>query len=299
MQAPNMMAAMQGVISAFNHESFLVEICKKAGLTRVVQGYVSEETQIDDPSYPVLKMPLCYIIFETADGGDLRDMLHRTGGVDIAVKFRLLHQVAVGLNQLHKNDIAHQDLKPSNVGIFEEGNEGAKILDLGRATSHQHPAIHDQYPLPGDPSYAPPEQYYEFSPNGFTDRRASCDLFQLGSLLSFLIAGISSGAGIFQHVPISMHPSNWKGGYEEVLPYIHEAFAKWLNDVSQSIPKWCQDDVLLFLKHACDPDPRRRGDPKARMQLSRPIGMDRFVSRLDNLVHRAEIVIRTNKATVS
>lgn len=292
LQSANALQELQNVTTAFRHESFIVGICKNAGMSRVVQGLASVETKIAEPLMAGMNIPFCYVIFEMADQGDLRKMLHRTSGVDLAFKFHILHEVAVGLSQLHKNRIAHQDLKPSNVGVFQSDAARAKILDLGRATSLDFGAFHDALPCPGDGSYAPPEQLYGYTTDSFVDRRASGDLFQLGSLLCFLLFWQTAIQEMLRRVPEEFRPQNWSGKYGDVLPYIQEAFAEWLNEVEPHIPDWCRKDVMDLLCHACDPDPLRRGDPKARMQKPTSIGMDRFVSRLANLSRRAEVMVR-------
>ena len=288
----NALLELEKVTTAFRHESFIVDICKKAGLSRVVRGLASVETKIAEPLMGGMPVPFCYVIFEVADQGDLRKMLHRTSDVDLAFKFKILHEVAVGLNQLHKNRIAHQDLKPSNVGVFQSDSASAKILDLGRATSLDFSALHDTLACPGDSGYAPPEQLYGYTTNSFVDRRASGDLFQLGSLLSFLFFWQTAICEVLGRVPQEFWPQNWSGKYEDVLPYIQEAFAQWLEEVEPQIPEWCRREVLEILCQACDPDPLRRGDPKARMQRPTSIGMDRFVGRLNNLARRAEVAVR-------
>lgn len=283
------LAAVETVVAMFRHEAFLVDVCKEAALTRVVRGIDWKETKLDDPDPMLKQLPFCYVIFETADDGDLRDMLHRNSTLELALKFALLQQVAVGIEQLHKRKIAHQDLKPSNVGIFRSQQVEAKILDLGCAHSQERQSQRDIYPLPGDPSYAPPEQQYAHGQGGFNDRRASCDLFQLGSLLSFLVCGETAIAGIMGHVPFEFHPTNFGGNYDEVLPYIEEAFAKWLDDIEPTLPDWCREQVMQILRSACDPNPARRGDPGARLQQERPVGIDRFVSKFAMLAKRAEV----------
>lgn len=65
-----------------------------------------------------------YLIFELADG-DIRRHLAVQESLDLAFVLRTLHHVAVGLDQLHRADIAHQDLKPSNVLIYTK-EMGAK-----------------------------------------------------------------------------------------------------------------------------------------------------------------------------
>lgn len=68
-----------------------------------------------------------YILLELADN-DLREHATQQKTRDSALNMRILHQVALAIEALHYNQIAHQDLKPSNVLLFEE--ETAKVGDL-------------------------------------------------------------------------------------------------------------------------------------------------------------------------
>lgn len=290
------LAAVEEVVAMFRHEQFLVKVCKDAQLTRVVRGLDSKETKLDDPDPLLRQLPFCYVIFETADDGDLRDLLQRNSTIELALKFALLQQVAVGIEQLHKRRIAHQDLKPSNIGMFKSSHVDAKLLDLGCAHSQERQSLRDVMALPGDPAYAPPEQQYAHGEGGFNDRRASCDLFQLGSLLSYLVCGETAIAGIMGHVPIEFHPRNFGGNYEDVLPYIEEAFAKWLDGIEPTLPAWSRELVMQILRSACDPDPARRGDAGARRQLGRPVGIDRFVSKFARLAKRADVEARIERS---
>src|SRR5204862_166519 len=93
-----------------------------------------------------------YLIFEKADA-DIRAHLDAHADLDIAFALRALHHVAIGLKQLHSVNVAHQDVKPSNVLIFP-GNE-SKVGDLGRAWAGGMRAPHDDAkPCAGDRNYA-------------------------------------------------------------------------------------------------------------------------------------------------
>lgn len=118
--------ALQPLIDAFNFERDVLNRCK--GLDRVVRALADGSVQVAD--YPVQ-----YLIFELANG-DVRSQADLSKRFDLAWSLRALHHVATGLNQLHTNGIAHQDLKPSNVLVFE--NKVAKLADLGRAAYQGH-----------------------------------------------------------------------------------------------------------------------------------------------------------------
>jgi serine/threonine protein kinase len=129
-----------------------------------------------------------YLIFELADN-DVRAHLENLTRLDAVFIMKTLHHVASGLAQLHREGIAHQDLKPSNVLIYS-ANKGAKVCDLGRAWDRNESAEHDNYPIPGDPKYAPVEFFYNSIAVDDRVRRYGCDLYHLGSLLVFCFTNV-------------------------------------------------------------------------------------------------------------
>ena len=104
---------------------------------------------------------------------------------DLAFIFRSLHNTAVGLQQLHKNGIAHQDLKPSNVLVFDKVS---KISDLGRASTQEISFRYDNLIIPGDRNYAPIEQLYNYHFCNDFEEKFAADLYLLGSLFIFFFS---------------------------------------------------------------------------------------------------------------
>ena len=172
--APDFARAVQQQTAAFNFERDTLHLCKEKGLRRVATLLDAGEHRM--PGNP---LPVCYIIFELAEG-DARKQLAMLGAFDLAWTLRTLHQLVVGLKQLHTHGIAHQDLKPSNVLFFEAF--GAKISDLGCADTANQPSLSPRGHLgiAGDPSYAPPELFYNEVSLDWKVRRLGCDLYQIG-----------------------------------------------------------------------------------------------------------------------
>ena len=61
---------------------------------------------------------------------------------------------------MHINDMANQDLKPSNVLVFRQNS--SKLGDVGRAAYRGHSPPHETFACAGDPAYAPPEALYDY-----------------------------------------------------------------------------------------------------------------------------------------
>src|SRR5690606_23270017 len=115
-------------LNTYNFEKDVLTRCKDKNLSKVSK--LLEASFENFPGYLVSNV--YYMIFEKADS-DVRAHINFSTLVDNAWKLKSLHNVATGLKQLHSLQISHQDVKPSNVFVFENGI--SKIGDLGRALS--------------------------------------------------------------------------------------------------------------------------------------------------------------------
>lgn len=274
--------AMQQHAAVFNFERDTLDLCRERGLRRVATLLDAGEHRT--PNNP---LPVCYIIFELAEGGDARKQVATLGRISLAWKLRTLHHIAVGLKQLHTHGIAHQDLKPSNVLFF--GSFGAKVGDLGCADiieeANQSPRGH--LGIPGDPSYAPIELFYNEYSIDWKTRRLGCDLYLFGSLAVFFFTGGGSMTAILQsHLHSSHFPANWTHDYRAVLPYVFDAFERSLNQIAMSVPESVRPHVISIIRHLCHPDPKKRGHPEDLNGSQ--FNLERIVSSLDLLATRAE-----------
>lgn len=104
----------------------------------------------------------------------------------------IFYQVMTGVNYLHQQNLAHNDIKPSNVLLFEDGT--VKLGDLG--------SVSDVYNDQGTPLFASPELCKYFygaatPPTSFSqsteevgrDAAKSSDMWCCGLLLYYLITG--------------------------------------------------------------------------------------------------------------
>jgi serine/threonine protein kinase len=285
-----MMLALQELSSAFISENSLLEFCKNSNLDKIVKviktGYANPPTGI----VAAFPYPVPYLMFELAEEGDIRGFIQKSEVADDYWRLVHLHSVSVGLQQLHTNQICHQDLKPANVLIFKE--DGAKIGDLGRASRKEAPASQDFIDIPGDRRYAPPELSYREVPSSWVDRREASDLYHLGSLMTYLFTGVSINVLLYENLPKEFHHMVWRGRYADVLPHLEAAFAKVVADVSDMFPDWAATALAEMLQQMCAPDFAKRGSPDSRRQANNPLGMERFVSRFDLLAKQAKIQIK-------
>jgi len=75
------------------------------------------------------------------------------------------------------------------------------------------------------------------------------------------------------------------------LPYIQNAFIETLEDLRNAVSELAgnlTEEIVMIAKQLCEPDPRRRGDPKV-LQSNRPKhDLQAYLSRFDRLAFRAE-----------
>lgn len=286
-----LMERIKTVADSHTFECSVLDICDKAKLDRVVTILAQGELNVPAP-LGVLPIPLPFIMFELADG-DVRKIIAKAAQIDDIWRFNVLHDVAVGLQQLHSKKIAHQDLKPSNVLLFDSEKRGAKIGDLGRASVMGKNADHDGFAIAGAKNYAPPEQIYGVRPERWEDRREGCDLYHLGSLATFIFAGVAPNTYFAQVLPIEIKPPMWHGAgtcdYQTALPVLTSSLASFVQSISADLPGWAVPELSQMILNACNPDYAKRGDPGTRKQVGSPIGIDTFVSRFDRLAKRAVI----------
>ena len=282
---PDPASVLQGMTAAYNFERELLRKCNTDRLDRVI-------TALDDGSISVDPLNpagvVQYIIFELADG-DIRNHIHTFKDFDLAWCLRSLHHITVGMSQLHKSGIAHQDLKPSNALVFRD--VGTKLGDLGRACYRGHNGPFDNFEIPGDCSYAAPELLYRKSVLGW-DQRLCSDLYLLGSMVVFFFTGLSMTSLLMNQLNKSQHWENWSGTFDELLPYLRDAFAKAMESVIACIPHEIQPEISAIVRYLCEPDPTLRGHPQNRRNpLGSHYSLERFVSAFDLLARKAEFKI--------
>lgn len=274
---------LEALTAAFNFERNLLAKCRECRMTRVVLA-VDDGTVVVDPNSQVGRVQ--YLILERADG-DVRSYIQTSDSFDLAWRLRSLHHVATGLAQLHQQTIAHQDLKPSNVMVFH-GSE-SKIGDLGRASLKGLLPPHEGYEIAGDPSYAPPELLYGHIPPDWNERRLGCDAYLLGSMVVFLFTGVSMNAALAAQLHPAQFPANWAGSFEEVMPFLRDAFSRALEVIKESMPPSVRTELLGVVRQLCEPDPSRRGHPKDLGRSTGRYSLVRFVSVLNLLASKAEL----------
>ena len=276
-------------LTVFNYERILVEKCNTQKIRNVVR--IIGSGALTPSSYPY---GIHYIIFEHAES-DLRNLMNLGSSINLVAKMNIIHKVAVGLENLHFNRISHLDIKPSNILIMDAGD--VKIGDFGHAYDSDDPrtrTIHSVGPL-GDPTYAPPEEFYNYRHSNIKNRVLSTDLYLLGNLIVLLCTDKNLTTAIFENLHSQHSPNNWFDSYQFVLPFILEAWESALKEFEASFPVVMQRSELVELvRYLTNPNPMRRGHPRNFTELGSQFNLRRFVSRLDSIRKQTELKLRNN-----
>ncbi len=280
--APDTPAALKLQTEAYVQERELLERCRNAGLDRIVSPLASGQVNL-----PGQLIPVNYLIFERAEG-DVRGQFAALESFDLAWVMRVLHSTAAGIGQLHGEGIAHQDLKPSNLLSFS-GRKVTKIADLGRAEQVGAPGPYHEKAIAGDWAYAPPEHLYgERDPDWGRGRRA-CDLYHLGSMISFFFLGLGTTPGILSRLDPAQYPGQWGDGYAAVLPYVRDATDEVAEALEAALPAEHRERLGAAFRELSDPEPDKRGHPLSRAALhSDRFSVERYVALFDLIAKRAE-----------
>lgn len=274
-------AALKRLADSYVYERDLLERCSRARLSKVMLPLA--HGQVTLPGHVI---PVNYLIFERADG-DIRDQFVALEAFDLAWVMRVLHNTATGIQQLHGEGIAHQDIKPSNLVTFTDTNT-TKIADLGRGEYRgaSGPFTEDQ--VAGDWAYAPPEQLYGFRPADWGTRRRGSDLYHLGSMISFFFLGMGTTPALLAGLDETQYPGQWADTYSAVLPFIRDAFDDVALALKDALPAWGRDRLVTAFRELCDPEPEKRGHPKAKQfRHGDSFSVERYVSLFDLMGRRA------------
>ncbi|MEX0678913.1 MAG: serine/threonine-protein kinase [Pirellulales bacterium] len=146
------------------------------------------------------------------------------------IAISIVRECLAALAALHREEIVHGDLKPSNIMLKRTGN--AKIVDIGSAFEITKPPVHRTC----TPAYAAPEVLEEI------DCSPRSDLASLGYVLIEILAGWSPFAGL------------------TTLRELLEAKRVLAQRLPQILPQEvvCNELLMSFCRGLIAPDPMRR-----------------------------------------
>lgn len=290
-QDSDFMKAMSDMTTSYVYERDLLALCTSKRLDKI-------PVLLADGMEVVKEMPfkVPYLIFEKAQGNVRSHLMDFSDKIDFAWKLKSLHNVAVGLRQLHSSEITHQDIKPSNIFVFD--NQVSKLGDLGRsigktmATS----APHTDFYFAGQSNYAPPEIVYGYIIPDWYKRVYAIDTFLFGSLVVFYFTGLHMNTLIYKNMDVQFWPENWIPSgktFEELSPYVLFSYRKAIDEFASNIrSSSVKKDIVDIVEKLCYPLPDKRGLGRfGRNQYD----LQPVISKLDLLKRKAELSIYSKK----
>ena len=126
-----------------------------------------------------------YYVMPFLEGGSLADKVKQDGPMQEQEAIGYIKQIGDTLDYLHKQNILHLDVKPSNVLLNAAGE--AVLIDFGISKHYDEVGSQTSTtPVGISKGYAPMEQYQQGSITKFS---AATDIYSLGATLYFLLTG--------------------------------------------------------------------------------------------------------------
>ncbi len=275
-QEEDILAAIDEISSSIRHERDLIDLCAEHKMSRVIRGLSHGVVKLDEH-----ELGVWYLIFERADG-DVRHELAKIREDGHIWRLRTLHEAAVGLDQMHRRGLCHQNVKPAHLLAF--GAQGIKLGDLSTTSMLGAPPPMFDADAPGDPAYAAPECLYGFRLAEDLESHRARDMYLFGSLILFVYAEVTTTTALLMRLPTQWHPSG-TASFVEALPHLEHALDLVIEEELSGSD--CPPLLIESFRELCAPDPRRRGHPRARAERhGSPFSVQRYVSRLALLILR-------------
>jgi len=129
---------------------------------------------------------ILFIVMEHVDGPNLKNYIQENGPFSPQQSLKVVHSVALALQEAEKHNIIHRDIKPDNIMISEK--KEYKLADLGLAREVASTSTSAEVTTVsmgmGTPHYMSPEQAFDARN---VDIRA--DIYSLGCTLYYLLCG--------------------------------------------------------------------------------------------------------------
>jgi predicted Ser/Thr protein kinase len=145
-----------------------------------VLARLSHRNIVDIKDYGYTEQGTLFLVMEYVDGQSLEKHMNH-GGVPSSRRRQFIAELCEAVDYLHRNNVIHLDLKPSNILI--DPDKHVRLIDFGLA---QHLiASHNIRPRGHTAAYASPEQLGESAePIG-----PQSDIYSLGMLIWYLLSG--------------------------------------------------------------------------------------------------------------
>lgn len=286
--------------SAFHFETELAKSCAGKHMGNVIRYIDSGELKLSD--YVVKNVS--YIIYEMSEG-KIGDFLRFSSKSDFITdlgllvdKLKSLHQVAKGVKQLHTHLIAHHNITPFSIEVFDS-NTLVKVGGLQKSRTRQQ-TIHSPIAaklFDGDYTFAPPEAYFGYKLSEEMATYYQIDTYMLGNLIVYYLSSMNLTTLISRKCPCSLIEWASKGvEYLQVLPDIIKAFNESLDEIKSSIcVKELQVPIVEIIQGLCNPDPEKRGYPGGFTKTQANTDLQRVLTKLDVLYRKAQLILYKKK----
>lgn len=204
--------------------------------------------------FGVLPDGQCYIVMELVEGQSLRQIIKNRNTMSPEEAVQIASQVAAALDEAHRNQIVHRDIKPDNI-VINQNQTGlhVKVLDFGIAKLRNKVELKltQEGSIIGTPHYMSPEQCLGEE----LDHRS--DIYSLGVVLFELLVGVvpfnspTLGAITVQH--INQPPPSMRA-------------------INMMIPPLVEDVVLQALKKKREERPQTAGELAQKLEVAAKSG---------------------------
>lgn len=123
-----------------------------------------------------------FLVMQYVDGQSLHSRVESDGPLDVEQVLLIGVQIAKGLAAAHGQGLVHRDVKPGNV-LLETNVDRVLLSDFGLARAADDASLSRSGLIAGTPHYMSPEQALGQALD------AASDLFSLGGVLYFMLAG--------------------------------------------------------------------------------------------------------------
>jgi len=133
-------------------------------------------------------------------GGSLRARLEQAGRLPVAEALRIVREVGMGLDYVHRNGFVHRDIKPENI-LFADDHAVLADFGIARACCGTGATNVTEIGMAlGTPAYMSPE-----AAAGDPDLQSTSDIYSLACVLFEMLAGEPPFAGDTGRVVMARH----------------------------------------------------------------------------------------------
>lgn len=282
------MSQLRQLLEMAEFEVIMHKACMR--MSKVVRMVGHGQLAFQTPASPDPYNYLC-LVLERGDG-DIKSHVDFHPDRSPYWKLWVLREVALAIVQMERAQLAHNDIKPSNVIRFPSNGtvHNIKLGDVGRTVTKSGTGPFDGMAWAGDPRHKPLELLYGWEEPEWQNRRTAADAYMLGNLVSFLFSGASLTERVINSLPPEYRHGvgGFAGPYRDLLDIIRHIRNRVLEDqILPTFPAEVRLELGDIVRWLTEPDPQLRGDPSARRGGT--VGIDRILSRLERLAQRAQI----------